>query len=139
MINKLADAATNPFGNITAPPELALFGDIETGGALGKFLTLIFQLLVVVGGLYTLFNVILAGFAFLSAGDDPKSIQNAWAKIYQSVLGISFIAGSFVLAAIFGKLIFGNYNAILNPNIPTIQDIQVQTPVQPPAQHIGPQ
>lgn len=76
--------------------------------------------MIVAGGIYALFNLVLAGFAFLSAGNDPKKVEGAWAKIWQTLLGLAFIAGSFVLAAIFGKLIYGDYNAILSPSIPTL-------------------
>ncbi|OGM05440.1 hypothetical protein A2125_01235 [Candidatus Woesebacteria bacterium GWB1_43_5] len=118
----LAQYSQNPFGQIQAPGALSNFGDITTGG-FGNFLTLIFRLMIVGGGIFALFNIILAGYAFLSAGDDPKKMEGAWAKIFQSLIGLSFIAGAFVLAAIFGKLLFGDFNTIINPQIPTIEDI----------------
>ena len=56
----------------------------------------------------------------MSAGDDPKKVAGAWAKIWQTALGLAFAAGAFVLAALFGQLIFGNPTFILNPTIPTL-------------------
>jgi SNF family Na+-dependent transporter len=106
-------------GNIPLPNPLQNFGDIK-GGGLGKFLNLIFQLLVIVAGIYALINLILAGYAFMSAGDDPKKVAGAWAKIWQTILGLAVAAGAFVLAAIFGQLIFGQWDFILNPKIPTL-------------------
>jgi hypothetical protein len=44
-------------------------------------------------------------------------VAGAWAKIWQTMLGLAFAAGSFVLAGIFGKLIFGDYNALLQIKI----------------------
>jgi len=41
----------------------------------------------------------------------------AWAKIWQSMMGLLFIVGSFVLAAIFGYLLFGKASAILMPQL----------------------
>lgn len=111
----------DPIGNVSIPGPLARFGDVE--GGLGSFLNLIMNVLIVGGGIYALFNFILAGYTFLEAGDDSKKIQGAWAKIYQSVIGLLFMAGSFVLAAIFGQLIFGDYTAILSPKIPDITTI----------------
>ena len=107
------------FGQVKPPAALERFGGVEAGG-IGKFLNLILNFMIVAGGIYTLFNLVLAGFAFLSAGNDPKKVEGAWAKIWQTLLGLAFIAGSFVLAAIFGKLIYGDYNAILSPSIPTL-------------------
>jgi len=107
------------FGEITAPSPLAKFGTVESGG-LGNFINLIFKVMIVGAGIYSLFNLILAGYSFLSAGEDPKKVADAWAKIWQTLLGLSFTAGAFVLAAIFGKIIFGDWNAILSPTIPTL-------------------
>lgn len=107
------------FGTVTAPSPLANFGTVE-GGGIGTFLNLIFKLLLVGGGIFALFNLILAGYAFMSAGDDPKKMEGAWGKIWQTAMGLLFMAGAFVLAAIFGLLIFGSSSAIISPSIPTL-------------------
>ena len=109
---------TGIFGNIEAPEALANFGTVE-GGAVGNFLNIIFKVIVVGAGIFVLFNLLTAGYAFMSAGDDPKKVAGAWQKIWQSLLGLAFTAGAFVLAAIFGQLIFGRADFILNPSIPT--------------------
>ena len=109
----------NVFGNIPVPTPLARFGSIQ-GGAIGILLNIAVQTLIAVASIYALFNFIFAGYAFLSAGDDPKKVQAAWAKIWQTALGLTVVAGSFVLAALFGRLIFGDYDALLTPVIPTI-------------------
>ncbi len=113
------------FGQINPPA----FLDTNPGSGLGNLLNVIFKILIIGGGLYTLLNVILAGYAFLGSGNDPKKIEGAWAKIWQSLIGLIFIGGAFVLAAIFGKIFFGKYDFIINPKIPTINTIN-QT-VQP--------
>lgn len=112
--------AGSPFGSITLPEEIEkkYEGGVQ-GGAIGKFLNTIFQTLIVIAGIYAVFNLILAGYAFMSAGDDPKKVAGAWAKIWQTLLGLTFAAGAFVLAAIFGKLIFGDYMFLLKPTILT--------------------
>lgn len=106
------------FGTIAQPEATAGFGTLE-GGALGSILQLAFNLLIMIAGIYALFNFIFAGYHFLSAGDDPKKIEGAWAKIYQSVIGLLIAGGSLVLAAIFGQLIFGDPFFLINPSIPT--------------------
>ena len=107
------------FGTIKAPEALTKFGDVESGG-IGNFLNLILRVMVIGAGVYALFNFVLAGYSFLSAGDDPKKVEAAWAKIWQTALGLAVAAGSFVLAALFGWLIFGKPDAILNPEIPSV-------------------
>ncbi|MGB6882369.1 MAG: hypothetical protein WBD86_03695 [Microgenomates group bacterium] len=114
-------AQDSPFGPVTLPEEMQdkYSGGVE-GGAIGTFINLILKTLIVGAGIYALINLVLAGYAFMSAGDDPKKMAGAWAKIWQTLLGLAFAAGAFVLAAIFGQLIFGDPTFILNPSIPTL-------------------
>jgi hypothetical protein len=109
---------TPPFGTIPQPVPLSRFGALQAGGA-GIFLNLIIKLMIVGAGIYALFNFILAGYAFLSAGDDAGKIAGAWAKIYQSVLGLAVAAGSIALATIFGWLLFRDAGFLLKPTIIT--------------------
>lgn len=109
----------NPFGTIKAPEALSQYGS-DPGQAIGELIQKVIQFLIVGAGIYALFNFVLAGYDFLSAGDDAKKVAGAWGKIYQSVIGLSFAAGAFVLAAIFGQLIFGDWTFILNPTIPNL-------------------
>lgn len=81
------------------------------------FLNNVLKLVIVIAGLFAFFQFLVAGFDFLSAGGDSKKITGAWAKIWQSIIGLVFVAGAFVLAAIFGYLIFGDPTIILNPPI----------------------
>lgn len=109
----------NPFGSVQLPGSISgRYGTVETG-ALGKLINLGLNVMLVGAGLYALINLILAGYAFMSAGDDPKKVAGAWAKIWQTLLGLAFAAGAFVLAAIFGWIIFGSPDALLKPVIPT--------------------
>lgn len=105
----------NPFGVVNPPP-----GVREYAGGLGglsNFINNILKILIVGAGIFTVFNLVTAGYGFLSAGDDPKKVAGAWAKIWQSLLGLAFAAGAFVLAAIFGKLLFNDPNALLQIRI----------------------
>jgi hypothetical protein len=105
---------TNPFGQVSPPPGVAQYGGLE---GLSNFINNILKILIVGAGIFTVFNLVMAGYGFLSAGDDPKKVAGAWAKIWQSLLGLAFAAGAFVLAAIFGKLIFGDWDALLQLKI----------------------
>lgn len=113
-------SGSNPFGSVTLPTEIQ--SKYGSGGveSLGKLLNIGLRLLIIGAGIYALINFILAGYAFLSAGDDAKKVAGAWAKITQTIIGLAFAAGAFVLAAIFGQLIFGDPTFILSPKIPTL-------------------
>jgi len=110
------------FGRIEPPPGVAQWSQKGGGEISGliPFLNALVKLLIVAGGIYAFFNIIMAGFGFLSAGEDPKKIEAAWSKIWQSLVGLLFIGGAFVLAAIFGYLVFGDPMFILLPKITVI-------------------
>lgn len=110
--------AQNPFGAVTVPAGLSAYGT-EPGPAFGKLIQFGLRALVVGAGIYALFNLVLAGYSFMSAGDDSKKVSGAWAQIYQTIIGLAFSAGAFVLAAIFGQLLFNNPLFLLQPTIPT--------------------
>lgn len=117
MNNFLAD---NPFGTIQAPDALSRYGD-NPGSAIGSLIQTILWVLIIGAGIYSLFNFVLAGYSFLSAGDDAKKVSAAWTQIWQTALGLAVAAGAFILAGIFGQLIFGKWDFILNPVLPTLK------------------
>jgi hypothetical protein len=102
------------FGTITPPATLP---GANPGQVIGNIIERIIQVMIVGAGIYALINFVLAGYSFLSAGDDAKKVAGAWAKIWQTVLGLFIAAGSFVLAQIFSQLIFGQGFNILNPTL----------------------
>lgn len=117
MLNLLvAYLSQNPFGNVQPPPGVSVYGDLSQGG-LVVFLNNVLKLLVVIAGIYALLQFIFAGYQFLSAGGDSKKVEEAWGKIWQSLVGLVIVAGAFTLAAVFGYLIFGDAMAILRPKI----------------------
>lgn len=111
--------AQNPFGAVKVPDKLNAIYGAEAGPAFGKLIQFGLRALVVGAGIYALFNLVLAGYAFMSAGDDSKKVSGAWSQISQTLIGLSFAAGAFVLAAIFGQLLFGRADFLLTPIIPT--------------------
>jgi hypothetical protein len=99
-------------GSIQNP--LPAYGELGTAT---KLLENIIRLLTIGGGIYALINFVIAGIGFISAGGNPERIAAAWAKIYQSLIGLSVIALSFVFAGLLGILLYGQWNAFLAPTI----------------------
>jgi hypothetical protein len=113
------------FGNITNPfttlaPNVAQY-NTTTGGGLVYLISNLYKLFIVLAGIYLLFNLVLAGYAFMGAAGDPKLMQKAQERIWKSVLGLLIIASSLVFAAIIGYVIFGtdNWDILINPRIYT--------------------
>lgn len=115
MQNHLAQV----FGQINPPPGVANWGSSAVGPSSGlqRFISAGVKTVIAIAGIYAFFNLIIAGYSFMSAGGNPEKIAQAWSKIYQTMLGLFIAAASFVIAGIFGKVIFGDYNALLQLRI----------------------
>ena len=103
------------FGEVTAPIENSPYFSDSNG-----IFTLISNILTFAGyiaGIIFLIQLIKAGFGYMSANGDPKKTEVAWAKIYQSLIGIIIVAGAFVITSVVGQ--FLGIDNILNPVIPT--------------------
>ena len=108
------------FGNLANPfdklsPGSAYVGTVQGAGLIILVNNLI-KTSIVLAGIYAFVNIIIAGYGFLSSSE-PKEMAKSWARIWQSMLGLLIIAGSFVLAAIFGWIIFGDPTALLVPKL----------------------
>jgi len=116
MQNLLSQA--NPFGQVSPPSGLSARFGTDAGIAIGRLIGLSLRVMVIAAGIYAVINLVLAGYSFMSAGDDSKKVAGAWAKIWQTLLGLAVSAGAFVLAGIFGQLIFNDPMFLLRPTIP---------------------
>lgn len=105
-------------GTVKRPDALGRLRTIEQGG-IGQLISLFVTTLITGAGIYALFNFVLAGYAFINAGDDPQKVAGAWSRIYQTIIGLVVAAGALVITAIVSKLFFGTYTYLLSPSIPT--------------------
>ena len=106
------------FGQITQPDTLANLGSSADTG-IGNLLNAVFNILIIIGGIWSVLNIIIAGYGFMSAGNDPQKIAAAWAKVWQTLLGLVLVAGAFLLAAIISQVLFGDPSVILSPSFST--------------------
>ena len=101
---------------------IGLFGTIQNptnySGAQGQglfdFLGNILKFAAVAGGIYMIIQIILAGFDYMNAAGDAKKLEIAWAKIWQSLVGLAIISAAFIIAGVIGRLTGIN---ILTPTI----------------------
>lgn len=92
---------------------LGIFGNIENptkytgaeGQGLFALISNILKLAGLVAGLFFIVQIIMAGYAYLTAENDPKKLQDAFAKIWQSIIGLLIVASAFVLAALIGRIL----------------------------------
>lgn len=86
----------------------------------GSFVSMVIVLIVVVAGLFTLWQFLSGGLDYITSGGDKGKIQQASAKITNSIIGIVIIAASFIIVAILGFILFGDPAAFLSPSIKTL-------------------
>lgn len=118
FITTFLAAFNSPFGTINAP--VNGMGSIGPNGELTGPLTFfnnILRLVFVAAGLWVFVNLIMAGFQYINAGGDSEAVASAWARIWQSILGLVIIVASFLVAAIIGIVMFGDPMAILRPSL----------------------
>jgi hypothetical protein len=108
--------AQNPFGSVDPPQGVNKFAGGNVQG-IPVFINVLLKTMIVFAGIYALFSIIIAGYTFMSAGGDTKKIEAAWARIWQTFLGVAFAAGAFALAAVIGQLVFGDADALLQLQI----------------------
>jgi Type IV secretion system pilin len=103
---------SNFFGDIQNP---TAYTTGDQGQGLFTLISNILRLAGVVAGIFFVIQVILAGYAFISASGDPKKAEVALAKIWQSVIGLLIVSSAFVLAALLGRIL--GIDDILTPVI----------------------
>ncbi len=117
MIFQVFGKIANPL-DVLAPGATArgYLGPSGAGAGLFVLFNNLIKLSIVAAGIFAFINIIMAGYGFL-ASVEPKEINKAWSRIWNAMMGLAFIAGSFVLAAIFGWIIFKDPQALLVPKL----------------------
>lgn len=83
-------------GIITQPPTIPSVGGNPTIFLAGLIRGII-SLLIIVAFIADLLWVIFAGFRFVTAGGDPKTVSSAWSQIYWGILGMVIVMGSYAI------------------------------------------
>jgi len=111
--------ASDIIGNVTNPWEIVAPGAYsgEHGEGLITLMNNLLKTAVAVAGIFAFINIIIAGYGFMSAGGNPDKITESWSKIWQSILGLVIVVGSFILAAVVGIIVYNDWTAIINPRI----------------------
>jgi hypothetical protein len=74
------------------------------GQGLFLFLGNVLKLVGGLAGIYMIVQLILAGYLYISSNGDEKKTLQAWAQIWQSILGMVIIASAFVIASVIERL-----------------------------------
>jgi len=107
--------ATSPFGTVNNPLASTGYGNVDTG--LPSFVSNVITILFVAAGIYAFFNLMIAGFSYITAAGDEKKIAAATYSINMSLMGLVVMVGAAAVTGVVSYLLFGNAAAILSPNI----------------------
>jgi len=102
--------------------KIELFGGAETyeeisKGGLVDFLSNLISLIILIAGIFTLVNFVLAGYGYLSSSGEPQKIAAAGNKMLESLIGLIIVASAFIIAGLIGLVIFGDQSALINLNL----------------------
>jgi hypothetical protein len=105
------------FGPISNPLDQvgSTYGSVNVG--LPKLISNISSTIIIVGGLFAFFNLLIAGITYITANGDTKKIENAVYSINMSLLGLLILVGASAIAGIVGYIFFNDAGAILKPSI----------------------
>jgi hypothetical protein len=118
MSNTPMGATSDIFGEVEVPEAIAKFNADSTGEiGLLFFISRLVQLAFVGAGLFVLYNVISAGFIYLSSEGDSKAHEKVKNQITYSILGLIIIVTSFGFMSLIGLLLFGDADFFLNPQL----------------------
>lgn len=83
-------------GTINPPAGIPTVGGDPSGFVAGIIRGSI-QFLLVTAFIIALIWTILAGYRFITAGGDEKTVASAWAQIYWGLIGMVVVLGSFAI------------------------------------------
>jgi len=119
MINLTTILAQTPIGQIGGPTgfgpwgNLGKFTDISlSAGAFTGILSNVIGVMTIVAGLWFIFQFIIGGYAYMTAGEDPQKMGNATKKITSSLIGLVVIVAAYAIISLLGSLLGFD---ILNP------------------------
>lgn len=101
------------FGSINNP--VSSYGSVNTG--LPSFITNIITVIFAGAGLYAFFNLMIAGFSYITAAGDEKKIAAATNSINMSLMGLVIMVGAAAITAIISFVLYKDPTAILSPVI----------------------
>ena len=86
----------------------------------GSFISTIVRFIIIVAGLFTLWQFLSGGLGMITGGSDKGKVAEAQNKITMAITGLAIIAASFLIIGIVSQLLFGSFTAILIPQLQSV-------------------
>jgi len=101
----------------------------DGGQAFTKYVAIIWQSIVIIGGLTVFLYLIWGALDWILSGSDPERLKRAKDKMFNGLFGLALLVLSYVIINILSNVLGLN---ILNPNWPTLESNPTQPVSQPP-------
>ena len=75
------------------------------GAILAKIISNALGIMTIGAGIWFLFQTIIAGYGYMSAGGDREKIQTAWKKLTNAIIGIIVVAAAYGLLALLSSFV----------------------------------
>ena len=103
------------FSQVTPPDNGIPLSDDPTANVV-MLLNFILRVIFFVAGLWALYNFISAGFRMIGSSGDPKVLAVVQNQFIWTVVGIAVMISAIIVAGIIGITVFGEWDAIINPD-----------------------
>lgn len=108
----------NVFGTIEAPDVVEQsYGILGAGAGFTGLISNLVVLITVIGGVWALFNILIAAFTVITSPGESKSLADMSDKITRTFIGLLVMIAAPLIAALIGLFFFGDATAILQPTI----------------------
>jgi hypothetical protein len=83
-------------------------------GSILDYVSSIVGIMTIFASIWFLFQILYAGYEWISAGGDTKKIASSRDRITHAFMGLTIVVGSWSLLAVAGQ--FFGYNTLVDPN-----------------------
>lgn len=106
MKNLVAQIIKEPLGKIGEGEGFGPWAGVtEPGITLANILSMAIGAMTIGAGIWFLFQVIIAGYNYLSAGGDRERLVNAGRKLTNAIIGLLIVVAAYAFLAIMGTLL----------------------------------
>ena len=116
------------FGTVDPPAAIQRYDTAAGGGdsiGLLLFASNAVRLIAIIAGIFSFFNIIMAGFKYITSANDAKGVEQAWKSIYMSLIGLLIIVLAVAVTGVISWMLFGDATYILNPTIQGLSLIHI--------------
>ena len=118
-----SDSVGDLVGSINVPQGVDLINadtGVEGGIGIIIFVSNMIKLFTMIGGVWILFNLFMAGFAYITGGGKSESSTKVKNYFTYSVIGLILMISAYAVAALIGLAFYGNSSYIISPTIEAI-------------------